>query len=213
MAVAIFPNSSYFIALGGSPDFFEQIRLASLRHQARIYACRSRSEFIEALGIVRAPSGLFIDGNGLAGKDLKEIVPVVTSLRVSPTWFVSQYPNKDFGSISHVRCSSLASGTEAEKWRTEIDRFMNGLIPPKLDQIILDCANSIVPRFLPEVKNFKSVSHAMLDADYVLNFSISAGDVIGQFMAWIQWDDIRKMFPDSPDPSGQKVLDVLLRNL
>lgn len=214
MAVAIFPNSSYFIAFGGSPVFFEEIRLASLRHQARIYACRSQSEFLEALSIVNSPTGLFFDGIDLSEKDLAVCAIESTELKFSPLCLITEKGREDFNANKQARTKVLAKNANSEAWRTAIDEFMMSLVPPKLDQIILDSTNSIVPRFLPGLKTFKSVSYIMEHPDYVLGFSISAGDVIGQFRAWVKWDEICKMLPDLPrNRSGDKVLDLLKESM
>ncbi len=210
MAVAIFPNSSYFIAYGASPAFFEAIRVASLRHQARIYACRSKSEFLEALSVIRVPSGLFVYGDGLNDKDLYAAALEVAKLKLSHACYFADRPSSYFSSLSNVNCIVVPPDAKSDTWSSEIDQFIKSLVPPKLDQIVLDSANSIVPRFFSGIKTFKAASCAMTDADYVLNFSISAGDVIGQYLAWVKWEEINKMLPDLlASRSSGKILDVL----
>jgi len=214
MAVAIFPNSSYFIAYGASPIFFEELRLASLRHRARVYACRSKSEFQEALSIIRVPSGLFVDGTGLNDKDLSAAAFEVAKLKLSQACFITDKVNSDFNSLPNTRSVFVQPDSKPELWRSEIDQFMKVLVPPRLEEMILDSANSIVPTFLSEMKSFRAVNCAPADADYVLNFSISAGEVIGQFLAWFKWDEICQMFPDLPrNRSSDKILDVMRESM
>jgi hypothetical protein len=210
MAVPIFPNSSYFIAFGGSPIFFEEVRLASLRHQARTFVCRSRNEFLESLSMIKEPSGIFLDGMGLSQKDLVLVSTEVAMRKSSAVCYIAEKADNLFAMLPQVRTMLLAAGAKPESWRIGIDEFMTSLTPPKLDEILLNCADAIFPTFFPNLRDFKRVSHSLESADYLLIHSLSAAELIGQFIVRVKWDELCKMFPElAANRAGEKILDTL----
>jgi hypothetical protein len=210
MAIPIFPNSSYFIAFGGSPVFFEEIRLASLRHQARIYACRSRYEFLEAMSTIRFKAAIFLDGIGLNQKELPLLASEVATRSHTTVCFATEKANSLFSTLPNVRTMLLPSDAKTESWRSGFDDFMITLTPPQLDQIVQNAANAIFPRFFPATKGFSRIPFCDENADYVLIHSISDGDLIGQFLVRVKWSEICKLLPGvNSDRTSEKILDIL----
>ena len=214
MAVPIFPNSSYFVALGESLDFFEQVGSAGQRHRARIYFCQSYAEFAEALKIMETPPGFLIDALDLDSEDLTQSCARLMTTGTPPVCYITDNETHPMSAAAHVRTVHLRRGASSDDWRTGLDHFMHSLTPKKLDQIMLHSIQTIMPQFFPNIGKFETIPYILPKADYQLNYSVSAGDVIGQCLVRAQWNEIPKLLSqnDTPAPRG-KAMDILRESI
>jgi hypothetical protein len=214
MTVPIFPNSSYFIAQGNSATFFEQIRLASIRHRARTYSCQSLEDFNSALSVIPFPSGLFIDGLALNEPILASVQQTISKLQKSPICYVTDSSAHRLASLPHVHTMKINANADAADWICGIDSFMKSLTPNGLDALMLDSAQSIMPRFFTEIGDFSRTPYLLSGADYQLNFSIASGDIVGQGLARIKWNDICQLVPHfNPNKDSEKILDSVRESM
>lgn len=208
MGAPIFPNCSYLLALGTSADFVRRLEESSIQNRCRSFLCKSLDEMIGVKDVTDSIVGIIVNMDDFTESEkndirqfLKEefpkskLVPIMIYTLETQT---HEIPSTDFIQVKAVN--------EDQIWQESFDQFFSKMTPVGLDRMLLHALNLVLPSFFKDVGGFSLGKQAHGGFDFQLNYSMSAGDIVGMCSVRVKWSSILSLVP--PDKK-EKAWDIL----
>ncbi len=210
MAAPIFPNCSYLLAIGTSSELVRRLEASSVQNQCRSFLCRTLDEFKGVRKVTESIIGIIVNYDDFTKAEKREIQEFLKTdfpeSKLVPILALGILENDLSEELPTFYFDVKKSPVDDQAWEDTFDDFIDKMTPQGLDRMLLHALNVVLPSFFPGVGSFSLGKQALKGFDFQLNYSLSAGDIVGLCSVRIKWQAILALVP--PDKK-EKAWDIL----
>ena len=168
------------------------------------------SELRGVLEVTNSIVGIVVSYDEFSVAERKEILSFIKSefppSRLVPTMIFSSQDPSNIQEIPASDFVQVKNSNEDSLWQNAYDKFFEKMTPEGLDRMLLHSLNLVLPTFFPGVGGFTLGQQAHGGYNYQLNYSMSAGDIVGMCSIRVKWQAVLSLIPQD---KKEKAWDII----